>query len=664
MRTRALTFIFLALLIAAAAPAAAATAAAPTHHRLSVRIEPEDSQIEVVDRMTVRAGGPLQFRLSPKFTIREAHVNGSRVDLDAAANAFTVDLGEPGEHAVDVAYTAILAPAEASRAVLEPVIAPQASYLPPGSGWIPRFGDEEVTYHLTVRVPRPQKAVAPGRLLEDGLDGTDYRAVFVDKRPSTGPTVFAGPYVITERLSDGISLRTYFHPQVADYADLYLTRSAAYLARFSADIGAYPYEDFHIVTAPYPVGFGFPNLTYIATRIVALPFMQGRSLAHEVAHNWWGNAVGVDYESGNWAEGLTTYMADYALAAEEGPEAQREMRLAWLRDFAALPSEQDFPLTQFTSRHGDSSQVVGYNKAAFVFHMLERRIGEAAFSRAIKGFWSRHKFTTASWKDLQASFQRATDTDLSGFFRQWIDRAGAPRIELVSASSAPVGDRFTVSAAVRMTTEDYTLDVPIVIETEGGPETRTLSLAEDGGRGEWLVDGRPVSIAVDPDHHVFRKLLLEEAPPILRDLTLNAATLTAVIGEDPDTVAAARELAKRLLGNSLRFAGADAAAAQMMPLVIIGRSDEVNDALADLGLPPAPFEVAGKGTARLWTGRFANGRAYAVIAAEDTEALSALARRLPHYGRMSYLTFDGAKVVEKGVWKPATRPLRKSLAPA
>ena len=42
---------------------------------------------------------------------------------------------------------------------------------------------------------------------------------------------------------------------------------------------------------PLPVGLGFPGLTYVSDKILHLPFMQGRSLAHEIAHNWWGNAV-------------------------------------------------------------------------------------------------------------------------------------------------------------------------------------------------------------------------------------------------------------------------------------------------------------------------------------------------------------------------------------
>ena len=64
-----------------------------------------------------------------------------------------------------------------------------------------------------------------------------------------------------------------------------------------ARIGAYPHRTFHIVAGPLPVGLGFAGLTYISQRILHLPFMQTRSLAHEIAHSWWGNAVGVDYRT-------------------------------------------------------------------------------------------------------------------------------------------------------------------------------------------------------------------------------------------------------------------------------------------------------------------------------------------------------------------------------
>ena len=174
-----------------------------------------------------------------------------------------------------------------------------------------------------------QRAVATGKLVEESEQGARYRASFEQTRPGESPSLFSGPYRVSELRQDGLRLRTYFHPELEAQAETYLHSAAAYIQRYQALIGDYPYADFHMVSAPLPVGLGFPGLTYIDRRIVPLPFMRTRSLAHEIVHNWWGNAVAVDYRRGNWAEGLTTYLADYALELDKSEAAARNMRVKW-----------------------------------------------------------------------------------------------------------------------------------------------------------------------------------------------------------------------------------------------------------------------------------------------------------------------------------------------
>ena len=136
-------------------------------------------------------------------------------------------------------------------------------------------------------------------------------------------------------------LRTYFFRDLdatAGLADGYLEDTRRYLERYGDEIGAYPYTEFSVVASPLPTGFGMPTLTYLGADVLRLPFIRATSLGHEVLHNWWGNGVYVDYAQGNWSEGLTTFMADYAYKERESAEAAREMRQGWLRDFAAVPA--------------------------------------------------------------------------------------------------------------------------------------------------------------------------------------------------------------------------------------------------------------------------------------------------------------------------------------
>jgi hypothetical protein len=164
----------------------------------------------------------------------------------------------------------------------------------------------------------------------------------------------------------------------------------------------------------------------------------------------------------------------------------------------------------------------------------------------------------------------------------------------------------------------------------------------------------PRRVSVDPDDRLFRRLAPGEAPPILRDVTLNPTTRLVVAAPDPH--------AARTLGNRLMDAGAtEGDAADDGPLAIIGTAREVEAALGARGLPGTPAALAGKGTARVWTIRRDNGRTVLVVSADDNAALEALIRPLPHYGRQSYLIFQGREAVERGIWPAGENPLRRSI---
>ncbi len=120
---------------------------------------------------------------------------------------------------------------------------------------------------------------------------------------------------------------------------------------YSDWIGEYPFDGFSVVASPLPTGFGMPTLTYLGAQVIRLPFIRDTSLGHEVLHNWWGNSVYPDYARGNWAEGLTTFMADYAYKEWADAASARDMRHGWLRDYAALPADADKPLAALHRPH-------------------------------------------------------------------------------------------------------------------------------------------------------------------------------------------------------------------------------------------------------------------------------------------------------------------------
>ena len=648
-----------ALLLGPASAQAGGTGGAGLHHDITVFIDPPSRGLEVVDRIAIDGGGQVDFYLAADLVAGGFTVDGRQAEPKRAGERWRVELGPPGAHQLVFQYKGRLAPLAGGRRGVDAISAmagPEGAFLPASAGWIPLIAGRRFTYRAAVEAPEPHKALVPGRLIEEGSAKGRYRAVFASQAPARGLVLMAGPYVVAERFKGPIRLRAYFHPEIAALGGEYLETAAGYLDLYEQWIGDYPFSAFHIVSAPLPVGLGYTGLTYIGARVLKLPFIRHSSLGHEVLHSWWGNGVYVDYAAGNWAEGLTTYMADYAYKAKRGPAKALEMRLGWLRDYAALPPARDRPVADFVAKTHDAQQIVGYNKVAFIFHMLRAELGKPAFDGAVRRLWQDWKFRAAGWEDLAGTFEAASGRDLGGFFEQWLYRAGAPRLKLDSADFEAAGDGFSISLALSQAAPAYALKVPVRVTTEQGTERFTFAFAGLRARRVFPTRWRPVALAVDPDFDIFRRLDAAEAPPILRDVTLDAATVTVVLAADRRTGAAARQLAARLLDTPPRFAGPGDGALRQAPLLVIGATAEVASFLAHSGRGEIPATLAGRGTARVWASR-RGGEPLVVVAADGAPALEALLRPLPHYGGKGYLVFAASKAVDHGVWPARGGPL-------
>jgi len=642
------------------------------YHDLSIFLDPETRTINASDRILFSGGGSASFRLDPSFTITEVSVDGRAREIRRQNGKVIVDLGEAGLQSVVIRYRGRLAPTpdqSATRAAaLGPdraMAGPRGSFLPGWAAWHPRGPSPVITYRLEIETPAGQKAVAPGKLVAEKEAGGRYRAVFESSSPIDGIDLLAGPYQISERMEGNIRLRTYFHKEIAHLSEGYLESASGYIRRYTENIGAYPYPGFHVISGPLPVGLGLPGMTYMGVRVLRLPFIRFTSLGHEVLHAWWGNAITVaaaseNHGSGNWAEGLTTFMADYAFTEDKGLNKAKSMRLGWLRDYAALPKTRDRPLSAFVAKVHDAAQVVGYNKAAFVFYMLRKKLGRDAFADGLRRFWQKHKFRAAGWQDLRRAFEAASNQDLKAFFGQWVDRTGGPRISLGRVSvEKDEKAGHAIDITISQQTPFYDLNLPVEIETISGTERFTVHLTEGKVSKTLFTRARPLALALDPDFDLFRRLDPMTTPPILRDVTLNPETYVVIAAEDAPAIEAARSLAKRIMDRPPRFRGLNQPPPDS-PMLVIGLRGQVAEYLERAGIKNENKTDAARGTATVWTGR-KNGRAYLIAAADTAHALEALIRPLPHYGRQGYLVFDGGRVIEKGTGLMKDGPLRLRL---
>ena len=193
--------------------------------------------------------------------------------------------------------------------------------------------------------------------------------------------------------------------------------------------------------------------------------------------------------------------------------------------------------------------------------------------------------------------------------------------------------------------------MPIAIRTEQGVEVRNFDLDRPNATFSIDLDARPVELALDPDFRLLRRPGSGEMPPILRQVMLDPSTVTVL----PNLPASAREpahlLAAKLQDHPLRIRP-DTESTTGVSLLVIGLDEAVDRWLASQKLPPKPEALRNRGSAVVWTATLPQEKSMAVVSARDAEALAALLRPLPHYGRRSYVVFDGSKAVASGVWPP------------
>jgi hypothetical protein len=423
-----------------------------------------------------------------------------------------------------------------------------------------------------------------------------------------------------------------------------------------------------------------PSFTLLGDRVIRLPFIVSTSYGHEILHNWFGNSVYVDWEKGNWCEGLTSYLADHLYKEGEGQGAEyRRGALQAYRDF--VRHANDFPLTAFRARHDPVTQAVGYGKSMMTIHMLRQRVGDEAFVAGLRWLIARKQFQRASWGDLRAAFEGVSGLELSRFFDQWVTGTGAPALALGEVSVKPMPGGFELEAEIRQSRPGYALEVPIAVQLQGEAAPRVERFAFEDTLAVYTAQfaREPVGIALDPTFDVFRRLDRAEIPASLGQAFGAEQVLILLPSAGPpatrEAYAAFAQAMSEATAGEVRVVADSAADPEMfagMGVWFLGAETRLRPPVAaDLAAQAA--QLAGKSVASADTTTVMvmpsagdPEQAWVLVSATDPAALAALGRKLPHYRKYGYLAFAGREAanVTKAEWRVTASPLVRLLGGA
>ena len=322
---------------------------------------------------------------------------------------------------------------------------------------------------------------------------------------------------------DSVELAVETNPRSAEEIDEYHERAQDILTFYGSIIGDVPYPTFTIALTDSILPGGH-SPAYFSVLNQPLPLTPGMIwswgddpvafsetdhffLAHELAHQWWGQAVGWKNYHEQWlSEALAQYFAALYIQKDAGDDEFQKV-LEEMRRWSTQHSD-DGPVYlgyRLGQIEGDarSYRALVYNKGALVLHMLRRLIGDEAFFNGVRRYYGEMRFQKAGTDDLIRAFETEAARSLEGFFDRWIHESELPELQFdyrteARASGSP--NETDVVLAFEQTGQVFEVPVTVTLRYRSGEvETTVVPVTEQLTEVRIPLTGELRDVAVDDD---------------------------------------------------------------------------------------------------------------------------------------------------------------------
>lgn len=294
---------------------------------------------------------------------------------------------------------------------------------------------DKATYTFHITVPDPYVVAANG-LLQDTIDNGDtttYMWAMNQPMASYLATVNIADFVL--HTQDGlVPIRNYFPARLAEMAPLVFERTPEMIAYFTEIFGPYPFDAYGVVMADTSLFFALEtqSLSLFGAEVVpnaitdVIPRWSSgveNVVAHELAHQWFGNSVSPANWEDIWLnEGFASYASALWIEHTQGQEAFE----AEMKSYYNVIGSRDY--SPGAPPPGDLFNRGVYLQGAWTLHALRLEVGDEAFFAILRIYYDRFKYANASTADFVAVAEEVTDQDLSALFDAWLFEGGVPPV--------------------------------------------------------------------------------------------------------------------------------------------------------------------------------------------------------------------------------------------
>ena len=524
-----------------------------------------DAETFTVDSVRDEAGRPLDFEQPPHQLIVRfptAYAYDDTLTFTVAYHADNVDIDS---EAYGMAASYDLGIDFKDETEDNPQLINTLSFPEGARHWFPGYDhpNDRATNEVLATVPSAYTVLSNGRLVGVVEDSANQTKTFHWSQELPHPTylyvLVAGPYVVLEDSLGALPINYWVYPTAVADAPRSFARTPEIVAFFNDLYGVdFPWIKYDQITIP-GIGGGAESTT--ATVLGQSTIHDARAhqdfpsewlVAHEAAHQWWGNLVSYRDWPHTWiSESFATFSeyvwAAYDLGEEEGAVNLLNKKNAYLRE---VQTRYQRPIVfdhwRYPNHNFDRHT---YQKGAAVLHMLREVMGALAFYRAIRHFLQKHAYQPVDTHDLMIAIKEATGQNLDWFFDQWIFSPGHPVFAVSYTWNEPSGHLRLTIDQVQDTTQGvpiFRTPIAIKLVMPEGEVVKQVWSNERSVTFDFDLGSKPLLVRFDAGHHLLKEWTFEKSRDellyqLVHDDALGrswAASELSTFVDDPDVVAA------------------------------------------------------------------------------------------------------------------------------
>ena len=436
----------------------------------------------------------------------------------------------------------LIPPKQTADVVAGPQISETAVYTPPrfdsflysqSAYWYPAPADNDYFQaRLKIIVPPDYTCIAVGNMIEksrlNGIEKVEEIEnmgnsvyVFETEYPIKYISFLVGKFSKVREDSSGLPLKFYRSSTNLRISQRQFLEEAKDVIRFYERLfGPFPYEKLDIVHRVWSTSGGHSPASFIV--INEMPQIPGRKdhilnkkspvdfsrwkgyfLAHEIAHQWWGQGVTWRSYHDQWlSEGLAQFSSILYLKEKYGEKVLDSI----IRKLSHWTEEKtEWGAITMGSRLSyfdfEAFQSIIYNKASLTLFMLKDIVGEEVFFQGLREFFAHHKYGAASTNDFIKTFNRASGTNLESFFQGWFETHILPEVK-ISHTVLRQGEGYLLR--VSLSQRGHLFVFPLLVEwsQNGRVVTRKLLVDEKEELFEFELGERPRKIKINDNRAV------------------------------------------------------------------------------------------------------------------------------------------------------------------